>query len=94
MLRQQVGVLSHAIAGSLDLDDHSVVKEAVQQGRRHHRIAKDLAPFGKAAVGCEDHGALFVSGVDELEGGVSNRTSKGLGPFSGRIAARNRFTPV
>ena len=67
MLRQQVGVLSHAIAGSLDLDDHSVVKEAVQQGRRHHRIAKDLAPFGKAAVGCEDHGALFVSGVDELE---------------------------
>lgn len=67
MLRQQVGVLSHAIAGTLDLDDYSMVKEAVQQGGRHYRIAKDLAPFGKAAVGCKDHGNLFVSGVEELE---------------------------
>ena len=28
---------------------------------------KTLAPFGEAAVGGEDHGALFVAGVDELE---------------------------
>jgi len=27
-------------------------------------------------------------------GGVSNRTSKDLGPFSGQIAARNLFTAV
>ena len=67
MLRQQVGVLSHAIAGSLDLDDHSVVKQAVEQRSGHHGIAKDIPPFGEAAVGCQDHGALFVSGVDELE---------------------------
>src|SRR3546814_10081923 len=26
-----------------------------------------LAPFGKAAVGGEDHGAAFIAGVDQLE---------------------------
>ena len=30
-------------------------------------IAEHLAPFGEAAVGGEDHGALLVSGIDELE---------------------------
>lgn len=40
MLGQQVGVLSHAIAGALDLDDHSVVKKAVEQRGGHHRIAE------------------------------------------------------
>ena len=50
MLGQQVGVLSHAIAGALDLDDHSVVKKAVEQRGGHHRIAKDITPFGEAAV--------------------------------------------
>lgn len=72
MLRQQVGVLSHAIAGSLDLDDHGVVKKAIEQRGGHDRIAKDIAPFGKAAVGCEDHGALFISRVDELEEEVAS----------------------
>jgi hypothetical protein len=32
-----------------------------------NRIAEDLAPFGEAAVGGEDHGALLVAGVDGLE---------------------------
>ena len=67
MLGQEVGVLSHAIAGALDLDYHSVVKKAVEQRCGHHGIAKDITPFGEAAVGCQDHGTLFVSGVDELE---------------------------
>ena len=40
MLRQQVGMLPHAIAGSLDLDDHSVVKQAVEQRSGHHGIAE------------------------------------------------------
>lgn len=47
MLGQQVGVLSHAIAGALDLDDQSVVKKAVEQRGGHHRIAKDITPFGE-----------------------------------------------
>jgi 23S rRNA pseudoU1915 N3-methylase RlmH len=32
-----------------------------------NRIAEDLAPFGEAAVGGEDHGALLVAGVEGLE---------------------------
>jgi hypothetical protein len=32
-----------------------------------NRIAEDLAPFGEAAVGGEDHGALLVAGIDGLE---------------------------
>ena len=44
-----------------------MVEEPVQQGRGDDGIAKNFAPFGKAAIGGEDHGALFVAGVDELE---------------------------
>jgi hypothetical protein len=32
-----------------------------------NRIAEDLAPFGEAAVGGEDHGALPVAAIDGLE---------------------------
>ncbi len=31
------------------------------------RIAKDLSPFREAAVRSEDHGALLIASVDELE---------------------------
>jgi hypothetical protein len=51
MLGQQVGVLSHAIAGALDLDDHSVVKKAVEQRGGHHRIAKDITLCDDSYVG-------------------------------------------
>ena len=60
-------MLAQAIARALDLDDDGVVKEPVQEGRGHDGITEELAPFGKAAVGGEDHGAFFVAGVDELE---------------------------
>ena len=43
---------------------------------------KNFAPIGKAAIGGEDHGALFVAGVDELEeqiGGGRERSSARLG---------------
>ena len=60
-------MLTQAIARALDLDDDGVVKEPVQEGRGDDGITKNFAPFGKAAIGGEDHGALFVAGVDELE---------------------------
>ena len=60
-------MLAKAIAGALDLNDDGMVKQAVQQRGCDHGIAEDLAPFGEAAVGGEDHGALFVAGVDQLE---------------------------
>ena len=44
-----------------------MVKQSVEQGRRDDGIAENVAPFGKAAVRGEDHCALFVAGVDELE---------------------------
>lgn len=42
------------------------MQEPVEQRGRDDRIAEDFAPFGEAAVGGRDHGALFVSCVDEL----------------------------
>src|SRR4051794_8631153 len=41
------------------------VEQPIQQGRGDHRIAEDVAPLGKAAVGGEDHGTALVAGVDE-----------------------------
>jgi len=39
-LRQQVGVLAHAVAGAFDLHDHGVVQQAVEQGGGDHGIAE------------------------------------------------------
>jgi IS5 family transposase len=67
VLGYEIGMTAQAVAGSFDLDDHGVVQEAVQERRGDDRIAEDLSPFGEAAVRGEDHGALLVAGVDELE---------------------------
>ncbi|WP_422663742.1 hypothetical protein [Sphingobium sp.] len=44
-----------------------LVQQPVQQRGRDDGIAEDLSLFGKAAIGGEDHGALFIACVDELE---------------------------
>ena len=44
-----------------------VLKQAIKERGGDNGIAEDLTPFGEAAVGGEDHGALLVAGVDELE---------------------------
>ena len=67
MLGHEVGVLTQTIARAFDLDDDGVVQEAVEERGGDDGIAEDLAPFGEAAVGGQDHGALLVAGVDELE---------------------------
>jgi hypothetical protein len=43
-------VLAQAIAGPLDLDDDSVVKEPIEKRRCDDLIAEDLSLFRKAAV--------------------------------------------
>ena len=53
--------------GSLDLDYDGLVQQAVEQRRCHRRIPEHLVLFSKAAVGWEDHRALLVTGVDQLE---------------------------
>ena len=60
-------MLSKAIAGALDLDDLSVMQQAIEQGCGDNLVAEDVAPFAEAAVGGEDHGAALVTCVDELE---------------------------
>jgi hypothetical protein len=60
-------VLTQAVAGTLDLDDHGVMQEPIEERGGNHRVAEDLAPLGKAPVGGEDHGAPLVASVDQLE---------------------------
>ena len=50
----EIGVLPHAIAGALDLNDDGVMKQPVEERGGDDGIAEDVAPFGKAAVGSED----------------------------------------
>ncbi len=63
----QVGMLAQAIAGALDVDDHGVVKQPVEQRGCDHRIAENLPPLGKTAIGGQDHGAALVARIDQLE---------------------------
>src|SRR3954451_20718640 len=56
-LRNEVGVLAHAVARALDLHDDGVVQQSVQQGGGDHRVRENLAPLGKAAR------LLLASGV-------------------------------
>ena len=44
-----------------------MVEQAIQKRRGHNGIAKNLAPFGKTAIGCQNHGAFLIAGVDQLE---------------------------
>src|SRR5512132_2723749 len=67
VFRDEVGVLAKAIARPLDLEDDGVMEEPIEQRRGDDRVAEDVAPFGEAAVGGEDHRPLFVAGIDQLE---------------------------
>ena len=58
---------AETVAGTLDADHDGVVEEAVQQRCGDDGVAKHFAPFGKAAVGGEDHSAALVAGVDQLK---------------------------
>ena len=55
-----------------------MVKQAIEQSRCDDGIAEELAPFGEAAVGGEDHGAFFVAGIDELEEQIATSWHHGL----------------
>ena len=67
VLRHEIGMLTQPVARSFDLDHDGVVKQPVEQRGGDHGVAKDFAPFGKATVGGEDHGAALVASVDQLE---------------------------
>jgi hypothetical protein len=44
-----------------------VVEQPVEQRGGDDGVAEHIAPFRKAAVRSQDHGALLVSCIDELE---------------------------
>ena len=67
MLGHQFGVLPQPVARAFDLHHHSMVKKAIQKGRGHNSVSKNLAPFRKSAIGGQDHGAFFIAGIDQLE---------------------------
>lgn len=50
MLWNEIGVLAHAVAGALDLNDDGVMEQTVEERGGDDGVAEDLAPFGKAAV--------------------------------------------
>ncbi|TCU06270.1 hypothetical protein EV132_1323 [Rhizobium sullae] len=49
-----------------------MVQKSVEQSCGGHGFSKHIAPFGKAAIGCEDHRAFLVACVDELEEQVAS----------------------
>ena len=67
VLRHEIGVLTQAVARPLDLNDDGMVKQPIEQCGGDYGVAEDLAPFGEAAVGGQNHGAAFVTSIDELE---------------------------
>ena len=50
MVGNQIGVLAHAIAGALDLNDDGMMEQPVEQRGSDHGITEDVTPFRKAAV--------------------------------------------
>jgi len=50
VLGDEVGVLSHAIAGALDLNDDGMMEQPVEQRGGDNWIAEDVAPFSEATV--------------------------------------------
>src|SRR5436305_228418 len=44
-----------------------MMQEAIKERGGDDGVAEDVPPLSEAAVGGEDHRALFVAGVDELE---------------------------
>ena len=68
-LLQKAGaaLFAQAVAVAADGDDVAVVKQAVEDGGGHDRIAEDLAPFADGAVAGDEQAAAFVAARHELE---------------------------
>jgi hypothetical protein len=67
MLGHKIRMLAKLVACSFDLHHHGMMQEAVGQRGGDHRIAEHLALLRKASVRGQDHRALRVARIDELE---------------------------
>jgi hypothetical protein len=59
------------------LDDVAVVREAVQQGGGHFRIAEDARPFAEGEIGGDDDRGAFVETADQVEQKLSTGLREG-----------------
>ena len=55
------------ITFDIHLEDDGVVDETVDRGERHCGIGKNLPPFAKGLICCDQQGAPFVAGADQFE---------------------------
>src|SRR4051812_43662278 len=55
-----LGVL-HAVAGYIQLDDHAVMHQPIDRGRRHHGVFKDGFPFGERQIAGHQYAATLVT---------------------------------
>lgn len=70
-------VFPHAVAVAPDVDDVAVVDQAINQGRGHHLVAKDVAPFLEGLVAGQHRRRVFVASAHELEEELSARPGNG-----------------
>ena len=64
---QKIGVLSHAVAVSSDVDEMAVVQDSVDESCGHDLIAENLSPLLEALVGGQHRRVVLVAPADELE---------------------------
>src|SRR5258707_1710698 len=57
----------HAIAGSIDWNNLSIIKEPVEQCSGKNLISKKAAPFGKTGVGGEQDRAMLIARGHQLK---------------------------
>jgi hypothetical protein len=63
----QIGMVPHAAAVAADVDDVTVMHEAIDQRRRHDVVAEDLAPRLETLVRRQHGRRVFVPPGHELE---------------------------
>lgn len=57
----------HAVAGSVDVDDHRMMDHAIDHGGGHYRIPQVFAHSRKVDIGGQDGGLLAVTALDDLK---------------------------
>lgn len=60
-------MFAHPVAVPADIDDVTVVHQAIDQRGRHDFVAEDRAPLLKPFVGGQHGRGVFIARIDELE---------------------------
>src|SRR6476619_5692931 len=66
VLGDEVGVLAEPVARALDLDDHGVVEQTVEQDSRADGVAEDVAPFQRFLLAPRSRGRRAPGSAGEV----------------------------